>query len=52
MKKKNQGEFFVFFSSHYCDTMQVAKANPSDDTHVPSSQQENREAQELPKLLT
>ena len=29
--------------------MQVAKATPSDVTPVPSSQQENREAQEIPK---
>ena len=38
-----------FFSSQYCDMMQVAKATPSDVTPVPSSQQENREAQEIPK---
>ena len=29
--------------------MQVDKSTPSDVTHVPSSQQENREAQEIPK---
>ena len=29
--------------------MQVAKTTPSDVTHVSSSQQENREAQEIPK---
>ena len=29
--------------------MRVAKATPSDVTPVPFSQQENREAQEIPK---
>ena len=29
--------------------MQVAKATPSEVTPVPSSQQENRESQEIPK---
>ena len=32
--------------------MQLAKANPSDVTHVSSPQQENRETEEIPKLLT